>query len=343
MNWQCCLAPATCKRLLTVGLFCFTTPFWVYTQAAFLDIVGATGSIWIALQFFRYRKREYNGYLLLSGILISLLPWLNIRYWSLAGSAFLVITAWVLRREWGKWPRLIGKMALLGVPNIVSILAYSSIDKVLFNKFMPNASMVMVNQSIPQFRPHLIRGFLGILFDQSYGLIPVGPLYVAAIAGMIVLYRRDRWGFAALLLPALGYLPFVSSSVFWFGGWCAPGRFVLSAVVPMIPCAALVLNRKVRWAVGILAAWSFFISILFTVNPYLRMPSIFNLYKVSMLVELFHDHIHTPLYSILSIFPNMMLARTSDFVLAFVWLIVFCAAAWMWSRTAQPTPPGNPQ
>ena len=65
---------------------------------------------------------------------------------------------------------------MLGVPNIVSILVYSSIDKILFNKFMPNASMVMVNQSVPQFRPQLIRGFLGILFDQSYGLIPVASV-----------------------------------------------------------------------------------------------------------------------------------------------------------------------
>ena len=73
------------QALLTVGLFCFTSPYWVYTQAAFPDVVGATGSIWIALQFFRYRKREYNGYLLLAGTLISMLPWLNIRYWSLAG------------------------------------------------------------------------------------------------------------------------------------------------------------------------------------------------------------------------------------------------------------------
>jgi hypothetical protein len=323
------------RALLTAGLFCFTSPFLVYAQVAFIDAVGASGSIWVALQFFRYRARERNRYLLLSGVLISMLPWLNVRYWSLAGPAFLVISAWVIRREWGRRGPLVGKMALLGVPSLVSLITYSSIDKVLFNEFIPNASMVILSRSVPQFQPHTVRGLLGMLFDQSYGLIPVAPLYVAAAAGMIVLFRRDRWGFLALLLPAVGYLPFVSSSQFWYGGWCAPGRFVLSAALPMVPTAALVLTRKVRWVVVVLAAWSFTISIMFTVNPYLRIPSVFNLYKISMLVEFFHDHIHTSMYSILSIFPNMMLARQEDYVSAWLWLAVFLIAAWEWSRTVE--------
>ncbi len=326
------LGASTVQGLLTVAMFCFACPLWTYTQAAFLDAVGASGSVWIALQFFRYRKREYNGYLSLSGILISLLPWLNIRYWSLAGMAFLVVSAWVVRQEWGKWPRIIAKLACLGVPSIVSILVYSSIDKVLFNEFLPNASMVILNRSVPQFQPHMLRGLLGILFDQSYGLIPVAPIYLAAVAGMIVLFRRDRWGFAALLLPAVGYLPFVSSSQFWYGGWCAPGRFILSVALPMAACAALVLQRSFRWLLGVLAAWSFGIALLFTINPFLRTPSIWNLYQISMLVEFFHDHIHTPFYSIFSIFPNMMLARPQDWLRAWFWLIAFSAAAWAWAN-----------
>ena len=54
---------------------------------------------------------------------------------------------------------------------------------------------------------------------------------------------------------------------------------------------------------------------------------------MSMLVEFFHDHLHTPMYSILSIYPNMMLAHQSDYLLGFLWLFVLIAAAWAWSRT----------
>jgi hypothetical protein len=329
--------------LLTVVLFCFISPYWVYTQTAFADLGGAVGSLWTGLQFLRYRVRERNRYLWLAGTLIAILPWLNIRFWALAGPSFLILTIWIVRRGWSNWAAIIARLACLGVPSLLSLVVAGLIDKHLFNTYMPNASMLILGKSFPQFGANPVHSLLGMLFDQSSGLIPIAPLYVAVVAGMIALLRRDRWGFAALLVPALGYLPFVSYSKFWSGNWCAPGRYMLSVVTLMIPCAALVLNRKVRWVVGILAAWSFFVSILFTVNPYLRMPSIFYLYKVSMLVELFHDHIRTPLYSILSIFPNLMLARTSDFVLAFGWLIVFSVAAWMWSRTAEPIKPGKAQ
>jgi hypothetical protein len=56
---------------------------------------------------------------------------------------------------------------------------------------------------------------------------------------------------------------------------------------------------------------------------------------MSMLVEFFHDHIHTPMYSILSIYPNMMLARTQDWLRGWFWLFTFCVAAWAWARTAE--------
>jgi hypothetical protein len=321
------------QAVLTVGLFCFTTPYYVFSQAALIDLVGAVTSLWVALQFFRYRKQERDRYLLLSGILIAVLPWLNIRYWSLAGPAFLVLCAWLIHREAGTYPTLIKKLALVGIPSLVSLGVFAAVDKVLFNTYLPNASMVLVGRSMLVFKPQPVRGFLGMMFDQSFGLIPTGPLYVAVAAGMIVLFRRDRWSFAALLLPALGYLSFLSCNQFWSGGWAAPGRYILSAVTAMIATAALVLNRKVRWLVGVLAAWSFFISILFTVNSYIRMPSLWHLYQISMLVELFHDHIHTPFYSILSVFPNFMRAAPRDYVRGFLWLIVFATGAWWWAGT----------
>lgn len=322
--------------LLTVALFCFTCPYWVFTQSAISDICGAAAITWVALQFFRYRQRERNRYLVLAGILLAALPWLNIRWWSLAGMAFLVLCAWIIRRHWGAWPSVVGKLSCVIVPNLAGLGAFCALDKTLFNMYVPNASMILLGRVMPQFEFHPVHGFLGMLFDQGYGLLPTAPLYVAVAAGMVVLYRRDRWGFAMLFLPLLGYLPFIALSHYWFGGWNAPARYLVSATTLVIPAAALVINRRVRWVLAALAAWSFLVSILFTVNPWLRIPSVFHLYTFSMLVEFLHDCIHTPMYSILSVFPNLMLARTSDFVLGGFWLIVFCVAVWLWSRTAEP-------
>ena len=109
----------------------------------------------------------------------------------------------------------------------------------------------------------------------------------------------------------------------------------MSAVLAMAPCAALVLNRRVRWLVVLLGAWSLLIAMMFTLNPFLRTPSIWVFYQMSMLVEFFHDHIPFPMYSIMSIYPNMMLARTQDYLRGFFWLVACCAAAWGWSRTVE--------
>jgi hypothetical protein len=323
------------RALLTIGLFCFTCPYWVFTQSALSDLAGAVGSLWIGLQFLRYRVRPRNGYLLLAGILIAFLPWLNIRFWALAGPACLLLCAWILRQARGSWSSAIPRLAWLGAPSLIGLAAAGLIDKHLFDTYLPNASMLILQKSFPQFGANPVHALLGMLFDQSFGLLPTAPLYVAVFAGMIVLWRRDRWAFAAFLLPALGYLPFVVSSKFWSGGWCAPGRYMLSIVTLMIPAAALVLNRKVVWIVALLTAWSLMIAIMFTVNPYLRMPSIWVFYQMSMLVEFFHDHIHTPIYSILSVYPNMMLARVQDWLRGWFWLLAFSVGAWAWSRTAE--------
>ena len=333
------LGASNLQALLTVALFCFTTPYWVFSQSALGDLPGAVTILWTGLQFFRYRERERERYLLLAGILIAILPWLNIRFWSLAGPEFLVLGAWVIRREWGNWRSLIEKMGLLGIPSLISLGVFAAVDKALFNTYKPNASMLLLGRVWPQFQFHPIRGFLGMLFDQSYGLVPTAPLFVAVAAGMVVLFRRDRWGFVAMLAPAAGYVPFVSCGINWFGGWSAPGRYMLSATILMIPAVTLVLNQRVRWLVGLLAAWSFFISVAFTINPYLRMPSIWTLYQISMLVEFFHDHIHTPFYSILSVFPNLVRGWGRDYLRGWLWLIAFSATAWWWARTAgQPRP-----
>ena len=328
------LGVGVCSALLTVVLLCFTCPYWVFTQSTYVDLCAASGILWIALQFFRYRQRERKRYLILAGILIAALPWMNIRWWSLAGPAFLVLSAWIIHRHRGEWTTMLTRLCCLAVPNIIGLGAFSALDKHLFNTYKPNASMLLLSKSLPQFGLHPLRGLLGMLFDQSYGLLPTAPLYVAVAAGMVVLYRRDRWASAMLFLPVLGYLPFIAFSRYWFAGWNPPARYLVSAVSLMIPAAALVLNRKVRWIVIPLAAWSFLISIMFTVNPVLRTPSIWVLYPMSMLVEFFHDHIRTPMYSILSIYPNMMLARTQDWLRAWFWLIAFIIAVWAWSRTA---------
>lgn len=329
------LGATNLQALLTAAIFCFTPPFYLYAQAVLVEGAGAVGILWAALQFFRYRERPRNRYLLLAGIVIAALPWLIIRFWALAGPLFLVFVAWVCVHEWHAWRRLVTKLALLSLPCLVSLGAFAILDKRLFNTYLPNAGMLILRRSLPQFGGNPVLGFLGVMFDQSWGLMPTAPMYLAVAAGMIVLLGRDRWGFAALFLPALGYLPFIVFSRFWTGGWNPPARYLLVAAMAMVPGASLVLTRKTLWIATLLTAWSGLLSVAYTIDPYLRMPSIWHLYRKSMLVEELHDHIPTPFYSIFSIFPDLLTASRSDWFRAWIWAAFTAGAAWLWARSAE--------
>jgi len=329
------LGATNLQALLTTGIFCFTSPFYLYAQSVSVEAPGAVGILWAALQFFRYRENARNRYLLLAGIIIAALPWLIIRFWALAGPLFLVLNVWVILREWGKWKTIIAKMALLGVPSLVSLGVFALLDKHLFNSYLPNAANLFWGRIMPQFWNRPVLGFLGLMFDQSFGLIPTAPMFVAVIAGMIVLFGRDRWAFAALFLPALGYIPFVARSRFWMGGWAPPARLLVVAAMIMVPSASLVLTRKTRWIVAVLTTWSGLLSVAYTVNPYWRMPSLWHLYTKSMLVEILHDHMHPHphFYSILSIFPDCIAATPSDWLRAWCWVLLVGWAAWRGLRS----------
>lgn len=333
------LGAAFPQALLAVGLLCFTGPYWVFTQCVLTDPVAAVISAGIVLCFLLYRRQERGSYIFAAGFLVAMLPWINIRFWPVAGPAFLVFAAWIIHRDRARPGTLLYRLALLGVPGLVSLGDFAVIDKVLFNTYLPNAAMHIYGRTHPQFWLQPVRGFLGMLFDQGFGLIPTAPLYLAVFAGMIVLYRRDKWNFAALIAPALGYVPFVSFSQYWHGGWSAPGRYLLAGVTAMVPAAALVLGRRTRWLTAALGAWSVFIAVLFAVNAYLRMPSVFLLYQNSMLVEFFHDRIRTPLYSILSVFPNFHVGRGLDYARGFLWLLILAVTAWWWARPSQQPAP----
>jgi hypothetical protein len=330
------LGATNLQALITSAIFCFTSPYYIYVQAVLVEIPGAVGILWVALQFFRYRERARNRYLLLAGIVIAALPWLIVRFWALAGPLFLVLNAWVILRSWGRWHKLIFQITLLGAPSLVGLLLFALMDKRFFDSYLPNAANLIWNHISPQFGGRPILGFFGLLFDQSFGLLPTAPLFVAAIAGMIVVYKRDRWAFAALFLPIAGYLPFVARSRYWMGGWAPPARLLVAAAMLMAPAAALVMTRKTRWITIALTSWGALLTLAYTVVPYLRSGSVWHMYNASMLVEVLHSIVRTRMYSIMSIFPNCIKAERSDWLRAWAWLAIVAVSAWLWAKSTAP-------
>src|SRR4029450_5267340 len=69
----------------------------------------------------------------------------------------------------------------------------------------------------------------GLLLDRSYGLLPIAPVFLLALAGVPALLGA-RGGWPHLLLGLAVLAPLVSWRM-WWGGQCPPARFL----VPLLP------------------------------------------------------------------------------------------------------------
>jgi hypothetical protein len=100
------------------------------------------------------------------------------------------------------------------------------------------------------FLPFSLHGALDLLF-AGRGLMTVTPVLAAAVAGIVLLYRRGRRGEAVLAgTVALGYLIFNASYYMPFGGWSPGPRYLIDA----LPFLALPLAAALRRVPGVTLA-----------------------------------------------------------------------------------------
>lgn len=113
-------------------------------------------------------------------------------------------------------------------------------------------------------------GLLGTLFDQQSGLFFASPVYVLAIPGIVMLWRRRRsWAIACGVIFASVYLPAGAFGV-WHGGFSSPAR-LLTPVVPVLAlgiASALDAGGQRAWKLfGLLAVPSLLHAYLVTALP----------------------------------------------------------------------------
>jgi hypothetical protein len=193
------------------------------------------------------------GLLLLSGspsvraavgaaLVASTLPWLHLKMIP-AAAALGLIAAWRLRGQ-----ALAAFLITAGTAAAVFGLYYLSV-------FGAPSPLAIYGGSVPaDARVFSWRAVAGLLLDRSYGLLPVAPVFLLALAGLGTLARRrEEWPAAlvglAVLVPAVTWR-------MWWGGQCPPARFL----VPMLPVLGLAVASRaalgrtglVRWWPGLL-------------------------------------------------------------------------------------------
>ncbi len=327
------LGAGVVPSIVAAMVLTLTPPVYIFAQTIFTEILGGAAIIWVVRAFLKYRQQPADWRLLQAGIFFGLLPWVCIRFWVLEFPLFLVIAGYVASQQWGAWPRLASKLLLLGLPVVGCLATFAWFDHTHFNTYLPNAGYRILQASEPQFwnKPYL--GLLGLLFDRNDGLAPIAPLYIVGFAGLLLLWWRDRWGAASLILPFAGYVGFLSFSQYWWGGWNPGGRYLVSAVVLLIPAAALVLTRRSLWLIAPLAMWTLAIDLILISDPHRRWPVS---YEQSGLVYYLHQSMHFGghLYWLFNIFPNLIKPMPRDYFVGSCWLAVSIVLAWWLARVA---------
>lgn len=178
--------------------------------------------------------RDWVGFLLSLGIL----PWLHPKY-ALLGGALLLSMAAVHRRRVAL-ARYLGALSVL----VASVAGHAFLSYAWYGAPLPGASILATSGVSPSgwlpaiighFLIHPWVGLLGVLFDQQSGLFFAAPVYLLAIAGFVLLWRRmPSLALASGLIIASVYL-LAGSFGIWYGGYCSPARLL----TPTIPVLAL--------------------------------------------------------------------------------------------------------
>lgn len=219
-------------------------PAVIYSNLLFPEMAAAA----FAVSAFRLIVQTRPGQwplALAAGILTAYLAWFHERFIPLS----LILGMCFLRRT-GR--RDLKGLAAFFLPCLLSAAWLLSYFHSLYGRLLPPTNL---HGRASYFNPRgAWEGLSGLWVDAAEGLLPYGALWMAAVAGLVWLIRRDRQaGLWASLMVACTYLV---AGFFddWFGGINPPSRYLVVA----IPFLALGLAAGLAWAparFGLVAAF----------------------------------------------------------------------------------------
>ncbi len=117
--------------------------------------------------------------------------------------------------------------------------------------------------------------FWGSFFSPDNGLVVLAPMFLLAIPGWFLMIKRKQWWHLGITLNvAVIYILFVSSIVFWRGGWQVGPRYI-TAILPflMVPIAVAAAWAERHWiaraaVIGLIGVGVFVYSLSSAIFPH---------------------------------------------------------------------------
>jgi hypothetical protein len=210
---------------LVLGL---TPPLLFYAYLIYPEVPAAVILIWV----FRSSVINRNfgeGRCLLAGLGTAFLPWLGIKYTVLAAGISLLVVLSLLQAEKGRGRKLL----LFLAPLLVSAGLYLFYLWSLYGTFSPFSFYEGIEQRNMMFRrffhfnpADILRSGLAYLFDQRIGILAYSPIILLFFPGIILAWRKSKRVGVSLLVVFSLYWG-LCSLVYYWGGFCPPGRTLL--------------------------------------------------------------------------------------------------------------------
>jgi hypothetical protein len=247
--------------MVVVGAFSLTPPLNAYATQVYPELPAAlalTGAI-AALTSPSFVERWAPQVLWLVALVA--LPWLSVKYMAVAAAVGLVGMALLWRG------RRVDRLVLVGGVLVVAGVVYVVAHQVVYGGWTVYAAgdhFVDGEAGVIGSRPEYLgrsRRLVGLLVDNTYGLVAWAPVYFLAVAALGAVVRRRPPGWLVLLLPlAAGWFTatFVALTMH---GWWWPGRQVVVVIPALVLATAWWvgrLPRAVPWVVGATAVSLFF-------------------------------------------------------------------------------------
>ena len=207
----------------------FTAPYFFHTFAIYPEVIGSlcvlTG-VWLLVELAGGRTPSTRA-LIAVGAALATLPWLHSRFAVLAGIIGILAAARLATRA-----RAVATVVtFLSVPAVAGA-AWFAFFYFTWGSPSPTAPYGADTSTSASY---IVRGLIGLLVDQQFGVLTTAPIYAVAVIGWIVLLRRDSRLAIELLLIVVPYSLTVASYAMWWAGSAAPARFLVS----ILPLAAL--------------------------------------------------------------------------------------------------------
>lgn len=312
------------NAIATWGLFAFSSPLVVFSSQVSPEVVGGVASVWAVIAFGNFMKTGRLFPLAVVGLLLSVLPWFNVRFWMIVAPMLAAIGICILGQVRSRSKlETVKSLSLLMLPLVFSVGLFAVFDLRYYNTALPNAGYFIrvgaMNE--PHFTADIKIGLLGLFFDKSFGLLTTAPVYVVALAGACVLLKRDWWMGGLVIFVSSVYILFSASSRWWYGGWCPPARLICASAALLAPFASLVISRTKFTLIFVLGAWSLLVGAGFTAFPLARYSVGDTAALAGVLQKLTGRD-----YGV--IFPSLLRAAPSDYLLVAFWAATTGICVW---------------